>query len=126
MINKLTIKLANKHNVLQVKNIKTHDAFHIQGLRSFMLHLIVGHLKQDENNSKNLYLIKFSDKQFNENQVWLKRNENNQYDIVNTYNGVEYFLSNPVFPSFFLKYFEKWPENIFLSIEITHTPAYLI
>ncbi len=126
MIHEVTVKRSLKRFEMWQMKGEGHELYPLSEMH-LVLFKMIKHLGGDLEDRNALYLLRFSEEPFDGYLIGLKKVEHRsdsygtgcEYVITET-QEVEYFMSDPVFPSAMKLLIKTWPEKIYLSLSRTN------
>lgn len=125
MIHEITIKQSLKrHGMWQIKG-NHHEIYPLTDMRLVVLKMVT-HLGFEPTDNTTRFLLRYSDKPFEGylielDKIKIERDSYGpgcEYNVVGT-KEIEYFMSDPVFPSALLKQIIEWPDKLYIGLTVT-------
>lgn len=125
MIHEVTIKQSIKrHQMWQMKGTG-HNIYSLNDMK-LVLFKMIKFLGGSLEDTRTIYLLKYSPESFDGFLIGLKKvklchdsyGSGCEYSVTET-NEIEFFMSDPVFPSAMKLLMDEWPDKLYLSLETT-------
>lgn len=131
MVHEVTIKQSLKrYGMWQIKG-KHHELYPLTDMRLVVLKMVT-HLGFGTTDNVTRFLLRYSEMPFEGYLIELEKirisrdsyGPGCEYNVVGT-QDIEFFMSDPIFPSALLKQIGEWPDKLYIGLTVTTRTIFL-